>query len=199
MERMSNINNLTSKIIEDAENKKEVILSEVKKEKNKILSKKQEEATAAEKIIIERAERETVSRKERIISSAKLEARNKKLKAKQEIISEIFETSIEALCNISENDFKEFVRSSILNSHIDGEQKVILNDAGKKIIDEILLSEINKELGSKASVTLNEETRKFKGGFILEKNGIEINNTFEALVNSLRDDLSQEVIRVLFS
>jgi len=199
VERMSNINNLTSKIIEDAENKKEVILSEVKKEKNKILSKKQEEATAAEKIIIERAEREAVSRKERIISSAKLEARNKKLKAKQEIISEIFETSIEALCNISENDFKEFVRSSILNSHIDGEQKVILNDAGKKIIDEILLSEINKELGSKASVTLNEETRKFKGGFILEKNGIEINNTFEALVNSLRDDLSQEVIRVLFS
>ena len=196
---MSNINNLTSKIIEDAENKKEVILSEVKKEKNKILSKKQEEATAAEKIIIEKAEREAVSRKERIISSAKLEARNEKLKAKQEIISEIFETSIEALCNISENDFKEFVRSSILNSHIDGEQKVILNDAGKKIIDEILLSEINKELGSKASVTLNEETRKFKGGFILEKNGIEINNTFEALVNSLRDDLSQEVIRVLFS
>jgi len=196
---MSNINNLTSKIIEDAESKKEVILSEVEKEKNRILGKKQAEATAAEKIIIEKAEREAVSRKERIISSAKLEARNEKLKAKQEIISEIFETSIEALCNISENDFKEFVRSSILNSDIDGEQKLILNDEGKKIIDEILLSEINKELGSKASVTLNEETRKFKGGFILEKNGIEINNTFEALVNSLRDDLSQEVIRVLFS
>ena len=196
---MSNINNLTSKIIEDAENKKEVILSELKKEKNKILSKKQEEATAAEKIIIEKAEREAVSRKERIISSAKLEARNEKLKAKQEIISEIFETSIEALCNISENDFKEFVRSSILNSDIYGEQKVILNDAGKKIIDEMLLSEINKELGSKASVTLNEETRKFKGGFILEKNGIEINNTFEALVNSVKDDLSQDVVRVLFS
>ena len=94
---------------------------------------------------------------------------------------------------------KNLLKLSILNSDIVGEQKLILNDEGKKIIDEILLSEINKELGSKASVTLSEETRNFKGGFILEKDGIEINNTFEALVNSLKDDLSHEVARVLFS
>lgn len=196
---MSNINNLTSKILKDAEDKKEVILSEAEKEKNKIHSKKQDEAKTTEKIIIEKAEREAISRKERIISGARLQARNEKLIAKQEVINEIFETSIEELCNLSKDDFKEFVHSSILNSDILGEQKVILNDAGKKIVDEVLLSKINKELGSKASITLSEETRKFKGGFILEKDGIEINNTFEALVNSLRDDLSSDVARVLFS
>ena len=196
---MSNINNLTSKIIKDAEDEKEGILQTAEKEKNKILSKKQEEAKVAEKIIIEKAEIEAVSRKERIISSAKLEARNEKLKAKQEVISEIFEISIKNLCNISEKEFKEFVRLSILNSNIFGEQKIILNDAGNKIIDESFLSEINEELKSKATVTLSEETRNFKGGFVLEKDGIEINNTFEALVNSLKDDLSQEVARVLFN
>jgi V/A-type H+-transporting ATPase subunit E len=196
---MTNISNLTSKILEDAEAKKEVILSDAEKEKNKILSKKQEEAKIAEKIIIEKAEIEAVSRKERIISSAKLEARNEKLKAKQEVISEIFEISIENLCNISEKEFKEFVRLTILNSNIVGEQKLILNDTSKKIIDGNFLLEINKELKSKATVTLSEETRNFKGGFVLEKDGIEINNTFEALVNSLKDDLNQEVARVLFS
>ena len=196
---MSNINNLTSKILEDAENKKEVILSEAKKEKNKILSKKKEEAKNAEKVIIDKSEIEAVSKKERIISSAKLEARNEKLKAKQEVISEIFEMSIENLCNISEKDFKEFVRLSILNSNIAGKQNIILNSKGKKIIDKSFLSEINDELGAKASVILSKETRNFKGGFILEKDGIEINNTFEALVNSVKDDLSQDVVRVLFS
>ena len=195
---MSNINNLTSKIIEDAEDKKEVILSEAKKEKNKILSKKKDEAKKDEKIIIDKAEIEAISKKERIISSAKLEARNEKLKAKQEVISEIFEMSIENLCNISEKDFKEFVRLSILNSNVTGKQNIILNSNGKKIIDKSLLSEINEELGAKASVILSKETRNFKGGFILEKDGIEINNTFEALVNSLKDDLRQEVARELF-
>lgn len=196
---MSNINNLTSKIKKDAEDKKETILQEAEKEKNKILGKRQEEANIAEKTILEKAEREAVSRKERIISSAQLQARNEKLQAKQEIISEVFTTSIDALCNLPENDFKGFIKTSILNSNIAGNQKLILNGAGRKIVDEALLSEINKELGSKASITLSEETRNFKGGFILEKEGIEINNTFEALVNSLRDDLSQEVAKVLFN
>ena len=196
---MSNINNLTSKIIKDAEDKKEAVLQEAEKEKNKILSKKQEEANTAEKTILEKAEREAVSRKERIISSAQLQARNEKLQAKQEIISQAFLESIEALCNISENDFREFIKTAILNSSIVGNQKLISNDLGKKIVDETLLREINKELGAKASITLSEETRNFKGGFILEKEGIEINNTFEALVNSLKDDLSIEVAEVLFS
>lgn len=196
---MSNINNLTSKIIKDAEDKKEAILLEAEKEKNKILNNKQDRASDDEKIIIEKAEKEAISRKERIISGARLDARNEKLKAKQDVISEVFETSIKTLCNMSEDSFKEFVKTSILNSNIVGEQKLILNDEGNKIVNEILLSEINKELGARSSVTLSKETRKFKGGFILEKDGIEINNTFEALVNSLKDELSQEVVRVLFS
>ena len=196
---MSNINNLTSKIIKDAEDEKEIIIQTAEKEKNKILSKKQVEASTAEKIIIEKAEREAVSRKERIISSAKLQARNEKLEAKQEVIREIFESSIETLCNLSEDEFKVFVTESILNSDIVGEQNIILNDSSKKIINKTFLAEINKELGAKANVILSEETRNFKGGFILEKDGIEINNTFEALVNSLKDDLSIDVAIMLFN
>lgn len=196
---MSNINNLTSKIIKDAEDKKEVILSEAEKEKNKILNKRQAEASTAERVIIEKAEIEAISTKERILSSAGLQARNEKLKAKQEVIREVFQMSIEALCNLSEDDFRGFVKDSILNNNIEGEQKIIFNDRYNKIDNTSLLCEINKELGSKASVTLSEETRNFKGGFILEKNGIEINNTFEALVNSLRDDLCSDVAKVLFS
>lgn len=196
---MSNINNLTSKIIKDAEDEKEIIIQTAEKEKNKILSTKQVEASTAEKIIIEKAEREAVSRKERIISSAKLQARNEKLQAMQEVIREIFESSIETLCNLSEDEFKVFVTESILNSDIVGEQNIILNDSSKKIINKTFLAGINKELGSKANVILSEETRNFKGGFILEKDGIEINNTFEALVNSLKDDLSIDVAIMLFN
>lgn len=195
---MASINNLTSKIINDAKDKKEVILSEAETEGKKIIDKKIEEAKAAEKILIEKAEIEAVSRKERIISNANLSARNEKLKAKQEVISEIFKSSTEALCCLSADDFKNFVKVAILNSNITGEHKIILNNEGKKIISEAELLEINKELKSKASIVLSKETGKFKGGFILEKDGVEINNTFEALVDSVKDDLSQEVARELF-
>lgn len=196
---MSSINNLTSKIIKDAEDKKAAILADAEKEKNKIISKKQEEASSVKDTILEKAEREAVSRKERIISSAQLEARNEKLEAKQKIISEIFALSIEALCNVDSEDFKGFVKEFILNSNISGVQNLILNDQGKKIITESFVTEINNKLGNKASIVLSEKSGNFKGGFILEKDGIEINNTFEALVDSIRDDLSLEVAKVLFS
>ena len=195
---MSNINNLTSKIMKDAEDKKAVILADAKNEKSKIINKKQESAKASEKIILEKAQREAISRKERIISGAQLQARNEKLEAKQKVIKEVFELSVEALCNAEADDLKGFVKETILNSNVQGQQNLILNDAGKKVINGELIAEINKELGEKARITLSEETGNFKGGFILEKGGIEINNTFEALVNSLKDDLSLEVAKVLF-
>ena len=98
---MSNLNNLTSKILQDAEAKKAVILSDAENEKNKILSKKQQEASSVEKTMLEKAEIEAASRKERIISGAQLHARNEKLEAKQKVISEVFETSVKELSNCS--------------------------------------------------------------------------------------------------
>lgn len=196
---MSNINNLTSKIIKDAEDKKISILAHAEDEKRRVINKKQQEADANEVVIIEKAKKEAIYKKERIISGAKLQARNKKLESKQKVIKEIFELSIQRLCDLSDDDFKEFVKDSILNMDICGEQNLILNDSGKKMIDEDFLIQINNELKSKVTVILSEETRNFMGGFILEKNGIEVNCTFEALVNSLKDDLRAEIAQVLFS
>ena len=196
---MSNLSNLTSKILKDAEDKKAVILSDAEGEKNKILSKRAGEASVEEKSILERAEREAASRKERIISGAELHARNEKLEAKQKVIKEVFQTSVKELSNCSADDLKGFVKEVILNTKIEGTQNLILNEAGKKAIDEAFVAEINEALGKKATIKLSDETGKFEGGFILEQNGIEINNTFEALVSSLKDDLSLEVARVLFS
>ncbi|AOR24206.1 V-type ATP synthase subunit E [Clostridium taeniosporum] len=196
---MSNINNLTSKIVKDSEDKKRIILSEAEEKKNRIIAKKQEKAASEEKIIMEKAETEAVSRKERIISSAELQVRNEKLKSKQTVISEVFKTTIEELCNISSDDFRDFVKTVILNTDISGDENLILNEQGKKIIDSDFISELNREIGSKGNITLIDKTGNFKGGFILEKDGIEINNTFEALVNSLKDEMGLEVARVLFS
>lgn len=196
---MSNISNLTSKILKDAEDKKTSILNDANEQRNKIIAKKEEEASAEEKVILERAEREAASRKERIISGAELSSRNKKLAAKQKVINSVFENSIEALCNLSDEELKNFVTNVILNSGVEGNQNLILNESGAKVITIEVIDEINNKLASKARITLSNEKRNFKGGFILEKDGIEINNTFEALVNSIRDDLSLEVAQVLFN
>lgn len=196
---MSNVNNLTSKILKDAEDKKAEIISKANDEKEKILSKRVSKAKEIEAEIIEKAKTEATTKKGRIISSAELKVRNNKLTAKQEVIKEVFEESVDKLASLSNDEFLKFVKETILSLNVDGDEKLILNEAGMKVIDNKFLEEVNKELGAKGKLTLVTEAGNFKGGFILEKNGIEINSTYEALVSSLRDELEFEVANVLFN
>ncbi|WP_411168838.1 V-type ATP synthase subunit E [Clostridium sp. MB05] len=196
---MASVNNLTSKILRDAEERKESILAYAEEEQSKILSKRIAKSKELEKEIIQKAELEAKTKKERILSSASLKVRNDKLSAKQEVIEEVFQKSIDALLSISGEDFLRFIRNSILSLGVIGEQKLILNKDGMELVDITFIYELNQALGEKGNIKLSSKEGNFKGGFILESNGIEINNTYEALVSSLRDELEFEVARVLFS
>jgi len=198
---MANVSNLTSKILKDAEERKDSILAAAEDEKANILEKKNNSAKSLEATMLDKAKIEAQARKERVVSGALLKARNEKLKAKQAMIKEVFEKSIQELCNLSKDEFIAFVKNSILSLDVIGDEKLILNEEGKRIVNEDLIKEINMELalkGKKGEVTINSETRNFNGGFILERQGIEINNTFKALVNSLKDELEFQVARELF-
>ena len=194
---MSNVKNITSKILKDAEAGKENILAAAEEEKNKILSKKASAANEIAQEILQKAEADAKSKKDRVISSAKLKVRNNKLAAKQEIIDEVFEKSINKLTELSKEQFLNFVKNSILSMNLTGKQTLILNETGLKFVDDSFIDELNKE--AKATIALSKTAGNFKGGFILENNGIEINSTYEALVSSLRDELEFEVAKVLFN
>lgn len=196
---MASVNNITSKILRDAEERKDNILDSAEEEKNNILSKKIAKANGLEKEIIQKAEVEAKSRKERIISSASLKVRNNKLSAKQEVIKEVFKSSIDVLSSITGDDFLRFIKHSILSLGKIGEQNLILNKEGMELVDLTFIYDLNQALGDKGNIKLSPNIGNFKGGFILESNGIEINNTYEALVSSLRDELEFEVANVLFN
>ena len=199
---MSSLNNIISKILKDAKDKNENIVSTANAEKDIIISKKINSAKEIESEIAKKSQIEAKSRKERIVSAAKLKVRDNKLGAKQEIIEDIFKTSIDKLCSSSKEDFKNFILNSVLSIKVDGDETLILNEAGMNIIDEAFIKELNESLKAKGingDIKLSSQTREFKGGFILQKNGIEINNTYEALVDSLREELESEVAGVLFN
>lgn len=199
---MSNLSNITSKILKDAEEKSENIISKANAEKDSMISKKVTIANELASEIVKKAEIEAKSIKERIISAAKLEVRNNKLSAKQEKISEVFEKSIDSLCSMSKEEFINFVENSILSIGVEGDETLILNEAGIKVIDESFIKELNSKLNARGidgKIKLASKTREFRGGFILEKDGIEINNTYEALVEALRDEVEYEVAGVLFN
>lgn len=198
---MSKLENLTSKIIKDSEEKAKIILGEAKREEEKIILGQEQEGESQKNKIIEKAYLESKNRKERIISNAHLFVRNRKLEAKQEVIAKVYEEALNNLGKLSKEEYLNFIKDSILNLEIYGDEEIILSQHEKYINKEII-DEINKQLkskGKKGEIKISDKKRDFKGGFILNKDGIEINNTFEALILSLKDDLDSVIIDTLFS
>jgi V/A-type H+-transporting ATPase subunit E len=199
---MSNINNLTSKIIDEANAKRDEILGSAREEEAKIIDKKVSEARKMEEDIINKANREALTMKDRIISNAELTVRNNKLAAKQVVISKVFSRALESLNGISNEEFAAFMKSRLSSMELCGEYNLIIGKNTNQALAAEIVEDMNLTFsGSGRAVQINlvGEPGNFQGGFILEKNGIEINNTFEALISSMRDDLEYEVTKALFS
>lgn len=197
---MSNLDNLTSKIIDDANERAETIIKEAKQERDKIIGKQIEKANNEKIDIIEKAKLSARSKADRVISNAHLTARNKNLEAKQEVIDKVFREALLKLQNLSKEQYLEFVRNSIMSMKIEGDEEIII-PSNEERINEGFINSLNKQLeslGKKGELKLSSEKREIKTGFIIYKNGIEINNSFEALVSSLRDELEQDIIGALF-
>jgi V/A-type H+/Na+-transporting ATPase subunit E len=198
---MANINRLTEKILKEAKERSKEILSLAESDKIKIIANRVKEAREIEVDIIRRAESEAAVKKHRIVSNAQLQVRNNKLEAKQAVIDKVFGRALEELSNMEAEQYTGFIRNSIISLDVSGEQNLILNERGKAFITQEFVNALNNKMlkeGNDLKISLSNETRSFRGGFVLESNGIEINNTFEALIDFLRDELEYEITRVLF-
>lgn len=188
---MSNLENLTSKILDDSKKNADEILQKAKVEAEAILQEKTTSAQLVKDSYIKKAIEEAESRKQRIISNAQLKGRNEKLKVKQEIINNVFGKSIEELSKMDSNRFLEFLKTNVLSLDLKGEEEIIISKDFKDAVTKEILDELN--------LVLSRESREIPSGFIIINKGIEFNYTFEALVLSVREELEHEVAQMLFN
>jgi V/A-type H+-transporting ATPase subunit E len=82
-----------------------------------------------------------------------------------------------------------------------GEEELIFNPEDKKKFGKKFVATINEKLKAEdknANLSLSDETRDISGGVILKEEGVENNNSFEALLAMRRDDLEAQVAGILF-
>lgn len=198
---MSNLNNITSKIIKDAEEKRDEILNAAQVESDSIIAKETKKAKNLEVELIEKAKIEAKARENRVISNARLKVRNNELKAKQDMIRKVFEKAVERLNSLSTLEYKEYILRALDSLDLEGTEILIINKKDEDVINNKFLLDLNNKLislGKKGKISILTNGN-FDRGFILDRNGIQINNTFESLVKSLRSELELEVTKVLFN
>ena len=174
---MSNLDNLTSKILADAKAQADKIVKDAQEKAQHKYDLEIKKINAKKETVLENARRDRELLSERIKSSANLKARNKKLEAKQAVIDKVIDKLKTKLVNMDEKKYINY-----LNKNID--KKTI---TGKELI-------VKKEFVGK--VKGNEFVTS---GFIIEENGIQENYTFEVKLDFMRDELEVEISKLLFS
>ena len=183
---MSNLYNLTTKIINDAKEKAAEIERNAKETADEKYKSGMKKAYTKKDNILETGKRERELLSERIKSGANLKARDDKLKAKQTAIDKVIFKLKEKLVNMNENDYLDYISKNIDVSSFNGNKKLIVK---KEYLNKV------KEKFPNIKV---EENEFVNSGFVIEENGIQENYTFEVKLDFMRDELEVEISKLLF-
>ncbi|MDY6825899.1 MAG: V-type ATP synthase subunit E family protein [Bacillota bacterium] len=192
---------IIERILGDAKARADEIMQGAEEEKEKILSEARQKAENQETHILEQARKDAEEQKRRIIGVAQLEARKEILSSKQELISEAFDQALNKLEDLDDETYLDVIGNMLLEQVETGSEKVSCSARDMKRIPAAFWQEINDKLaqhGKQGRLTLSEETRDIRGGFILLSGGVELNCSFEALLEMQREDLEPEVAAILF-
>ncbi len=183
---MSNLNNLISKILNDAKEEADKIVRSAEEKAKQKYDLEIKKIATKKQTLLENARRERELLSDRIKSSANLKARNEKLKAKQIVIDKVINKLKTKLVNMNEKEYINYLNQNIDKKSITGKELIVKKE---------FLNKVKKEFPN-AKVKENEFVTS---GFIIEENGIQENYTFKVKLDFMRDELEVEISKLLFS
>ncbi len=194
---MEELNRIISRIEEDYKKEIEKIINDAEEEASKIKGEYEERAKRIREEIIENARKEAEKEREKIISLAKLEARRIISETKNSIIEEVIKKSIERLRNIDKNTYRNFLRKVLSDSLKLLNSNRIEIKARESDMD--IISDIVKEFGIEAKISNIEQ--EILGGVLVKdlNSNIELNFTFEKILERKIDRIRTEIAKILFS
>lgn len=183
------------------------IESEARAEREEILKNAQEEAAVIQARYQAQAEQETaeleakrqraaVEQEERLISVAQMEARKTLLAVKQEMVEQAYSRALEKLRSLPEAERVSVLAELLARASSNGREEVIVSPEDHDGAGRAAVEQANAAAG--LQLTLSEETRPIRGGFILRDGSIEMNCAFDTLIRLQKTETAGMVAKKLF-
>ena len=194
---MNGLDNISNKIIAEAEQQAAKITAEAKLQAQDIIAKA--EAQAAKEI--EQGQSSIDARvadmAEKARIAATLERRRLVAITHQKLISTVFTTTLERLRALPPEKYQKLLITLAETALADGlGGELILNAADRVAYGESVVQKLNAKGGE--AVTLSKESRNIPGGVIIKRGNIELNCALDVTVRMLSDSMANEVNRMLF-
>ncbi|HIQ39294.1 MAG TPA: V-type ATP synthase subunit E [Methanothermococcus okinawensis] len=201
------VDEIVSKILEDANKEAEKIKDEAQVEASKILEDARKEAEKRKNEILKKGEKEAEMVKNRIIAEAKLKVRKKMLIKREELIEKAVKKLKEDLMKLPEKEeYNTLLLKLIIEGivAIGGEEVVIdLNKRDYETIDSKVMwtieSEMEKLLNKPVIVRKGDIVDIVGGCIVKTKDGSKIcNNSLEAIFERNLENIKGKIAELLF-
>lgn len=190
------IEKITSAIIEEAQTECEQIMNAANIKGKSVVNELEKRI----KIEIDAYVKNAAEERERIISRRKsvadIDSKKIVLTKKQELINRCFDNAIEFIISMDEEKYVEFLADAGKASGLI-EGTLIFNEKEKNSIGKRVVDMMNKKVPG-GKFTLSDETKNLRGGYMLQKDQIYINNSVEAMMDEKRRELMGDVALILF-
>ena len=194
---MDGIEKITGRIAADGEKEADAILTEARRQAGEITARFEAQARKESADIVDRGRRAADARVERLAGVARLDARKLELAAKQEMLKKAYDLALEKLEHLPDEQAVALLADLAAQASSTGREQVIFSQKDRARYGKAAVTRTNEKLGD-GRLTLSEQTRPIRGGLILSDGDVEINCTFETLVDLQRGEMDRQVARVLF-
>jgi V/A-type H+-transporting ATPase subunit E len=199
---MNGAEKLVDRILKEGRQRADEITSNGQKKADEIIENAKQEAQKKVEAIEQKAREDAQEIKRRVRAVAEMEMRKDILAVKQQLMDQVFDQAMEQLKNLSTEEYQNMLLNLFIKTVDTGQEQVIIASGDHERVNQQFIDRVNqtlKEQSKTGNLTLSGESRDIKGGFILKSGGVEINNSFEAILRMEREDLEPKVAEILFS
>ena len=195
---MDGLERIIPRITADVQAEIEAIETEAAVQSEEIRQKYQEAAHKEQAVLLERGRNAAAERVYRLSGVAALEAKKEILAAKQELIAQVFAKAEQTLCRLPAQEYVYLLATLAAGAAQSGQEQIILSPQDRARYGTSVIKAANSRRQNGA-FTLAEKSREIKGGLLLSQGDVEINCSFESLIQQLRAELTPQVVRLLFA
>ena len=196
---MSGLDKMKARILEEAESSARDILDRAGEEADRILREAGTAADAAAAEIAAGAVRDSLERKRRAGAAADMQRKQAVLAAKQEMIREVLREAYEEILGLEAERYFGLMEKLLKEYVLPEEGEICFNSRDLERMPEGFSGRIRTiAAAAGGGLTLSETPLDTDGGFLLVYGGIEENCTLKAVFSSRREELSDQVNRMLF-
>ncbi len=196
---MSGLDKMRSRILEEADHSAQEIIAKAEADGAETVRAAVEQAQEEAARIEEKAEKDAADYGKRVASSTDMHRKQAYLAAKQEVISGVLEKAYAAVMDLEVKEYFGMLEKLLEKYTLPESGEIRFSKKDLERMPEGFTGRIKTIAAEKGgSLTLSDKAEDIDGGFLLVYGGIEENCTIKAVFDSKREELSDQVNRLLF-